>query len=170
MYGGGPRYMFEAAPLLLALAAGLVSIAPRELGGRAAGQGRARAVLALVFLLGFAYAGFKVVIRDAHVVKATTNVDERMFDVVRKQARPPALVFLPVPKGLPYTCKFYAAIAQNDPLLRGPIVYARDLGPKNHLLAAARPGRHHYRWNHETFRPVPIAIDGSPAPLHHEEP
>ena len=53
----------------------------------------------------------------------------------------PALVLLP-DKGFVYTSGFI----YNDPLLRNPILYARDIPDRISCLQAAFPGRHPYRY------------------------
>lgn len=53
----------------------------------------------------------------------------------------PALVLLP-DKGFVYTSGFI----YNDPLLRNPILYARDIPGRISCLQAAFPGRHPYRY------------------------
>jgi 4-amino-4-deoxy-L-arabinose transferase-like glycosyltransferase len=151
----GPRYIFEAMPLWTVLGAGVLFALYRRLVDSGAGAERVRAVLTAALLACFAYAGARAVRDDLPVCGAAPG-PMRMVDVVGEQAERPALVFVPIHESDEMTGLFYFLISQNDPALSGPIVFARDLGPRNELLAAALPGRHHYRWDHAKFGLVPI--------------
>jgi len=153
---GGPRYLFEALPLVIVLAAGAASTLSRRLTQAGLEPGRVRGLLALVLLLCFAYAGSRTLTSDLASHRRVSQVDARVFAAVKARAEAPALVFYPVRDRRGDTLMLFAALAQNDPGLDGPVLYARDLGPRNRLLAEARPGRHCYRWDHEKFRLVPI--------------
>jgi hypothetical protein len=158
----GPRYIFEAVPLVAALGAGALVMLGRRLAEAGVRPERVRAAALLVLVACFGYAGVRTLAEDLPGYRNYYGVDVRMFDVANAQAERPALVFVPVPPSPAMTCKFYAAIAQNDPALAGPLLYARDLGPENWRLAAALPGRHTYRWDHEAFRLVPMAPEPPP--------
>jgi len=163
----GPRYVFEIVPLVIVLLAGAMVAAWRRLCAAGIDGDRVRATLALAVGFCLVAATVKVVLSELPMHRRVSNVDRRMFDVVEAQAERPALVFLPVPPERRYVWQLYAAIAENDPALEGPILYARDLGPRNHLLAADRPGRHHYRWDVEQRRLVPITLAAAPEPAPH---
>jgi hypothetical protein len=82
----------------------------------------------------------------------------------------PALVFFTVEPSDESTNRFYAAIGRNSPNLDGPIVYARDLGERNAVLAAARPGRYAYRCDLATGALEPLALDGALPPVARPSP
>jgi hypothetical protein len=156
----GPRYMFEAVPLLIVLAAGCVALGCRKLGEVGVGLDRVRATAVLVLLLSSAYAALWIMTVGRRQFRNYCGVDVRVFRVVESQAERPAVVFVPTPMGTDYLHRFYAALGRNDPDLNGPILYARDLGPKNRVLLEARPGRRAYRWDHASFTLVPLGPDG----------
>jgi hypothetical protein len=55
---------------------------------------------------------------------------------------------------------YVLAFVANDPMLRNPVIYARDLGPRNAQLMACYPDRRPYAFNprgtdiHEMFTPL----------------
>jgi hypothetical protein len=98
---------------------------------------------------------------DWRVERAESLARRRTLAAIRAQAKPPAIVFLPVGGGHSDVGAFYAALAQNDPALEKGIIFARDLGARNRVLAAARPGHRLYRWDPESAKAAPLAL---PAP------
>jgi hypothetical protein len=160
---GGARYVFEALPLAIVLGAGVLTEGCRRLSGSAADPERAPAGLAWSAAIFVAYGAVTVVSADLPKLRNYFGVDTAMYAVVETAAERPALVFMPVGPSGGDTSRFVAMLAQNEPLLDGDIIYARDLGERNRLLARARPGRHAYRWDPERFALEPIDLATDPA-------
>ena len=161
----GPRYVFEALPLAIVLAAGTLGYVCDRLAVAGIRADRARATLLVLLALCFTYGTASTLHNELPYYRNLHSVDVRMFDVVRRRVQQPAIVFVPVPPSGRYTNKFVAAVARNDPALEGPILYARDLGERNRELIAALPGRHLYRWDDAAFSLEPLGSDGLPARL-----
>ncbi len=163
-YMGGPRYFYEASPLVIIL----VAVAFRALYLRLAAAGlgeRARAVLALAVLLSVAYAAGKTHLGEMALHRQGCRKTQRMFAAVRAGVDGPAVVFVPVAENKwGDVGEFYAALARNDPLLAGPMIYARDLGPHNAKLAAERPTHRLYRWDRQRAALTPIRLEELQAP------
>ncbi|MFW6162426.1 MAG: ArnT family glycosyltransferase [Planctomycetota bacterium] len=170
LWHGGPRYLFEALPLFAILVAAALHVVWRALKGAGAPPVRVRATICIIAGLSIAYTGARAVVTDLNFHPEGTPAEAwRLFRAVRGQATRPAVVFVPTPERAHYTWLWLAALGQNDASLSGPVIYARDLGPRNRRLARDLPGRHYYRYDHEQARLLPIeplrldAPDGSPA-------
>jgi len=155
----GPRYAFEALPVVVVLLAGGLWRLGELLAARGFAQRRVWRTLALVLVFCFAYAWGRTLLTQVPTYRTVHGVDVRMFRVVEASVRRPAIVFVPVPFGQTATSRFYAALGRNDPALDGPVLYVRDLGPNNSLFAETRPTRKLYRWNHEKFAVEPLRDD-----------
>ncbi|MFP4056839.1 MAG: glycosyltransferase family 39 protein [Candidatus Brocadiia bacterium] len=165
---GGPRYVFEALPVAVVLGAGaLVTVRERLLAG---GAGAERASAVLLLGLGFCavYGVAGTAVWELPRYRAAAKENAAMFEAMERQAEPPAVVFFPVGESDRHTAKFYLLVGRNDPGLSGPIVYARDLGPRNRLLAKELPDRNYYRWDHDRSALVPIEADETSAGEDHE--
>lgn len=138
----GPRFLYESTgPLLLLTARGLVTLPgllrrwlPAERAAAATGR------LYLALLIGFAYA--LLISGPSMAAFYSRNYADGNSDVlaaVDELALSDVVVFV----GAPY----YATVfARNDPLLRGPVIYARDYGlERSRELMRRFPGRRAYR-------------------------
>ena len=155
----GPRYVFEALPLFVVLAAGGIVALHARLGAAGIAPGRARAVLALALGLCVLYGTVATVAYELPKVGGSFH-EPRLTAEVGRAAGTPAIVFLPVTKSHRAACAFAAAVARNDPAMNGPVVFARDLGKRNPELMRALPDRRCYRWDRAAGRLVPLASDG----------
>lgn len=153
---GGPRYVFEALPCIIAIGAGAVVALHRRLAGAGVAHARAAAVIALGLAFCFAYSTAVVVGTDVPRFPPPQRADLRVFDAVEASAQRPAVVFMPVPPGNRFTRRLVAAVARNSPTMDGPILYVRDLGERNREVAAKYPGRHLYRWSDERGALLPL--------------
>ena len=148
----GPRYWYEALPFLLLLAGRGIQVLGQ---GVAAVRGRHAAVPTRSGRAGWlvpgVVSGLLIVFNLAQVLpgqwRAYTGYNDVSADSLRRVAAAhldPALVFVALHPAYPRR-DFGKVFFANDPLLRGPVVYARDLGPDhNRALLAAFPGRSPY--------------------------
>ncbi|HUT35624.1 MAG TPA: glycosyltransferase family 39 protein [Planctomycetota bacterium] len=161
---GGPRYVFETLPLIIVLAAGAIVAVYERAIARGVASSRARATLFVALAFCSVYAWARVATTELAAYRTLHSVDVRLYQRAEAQVERPALIFVRVLDSSAHTCKFYAAVSRNAPALEGPILYARDLGPKNGLLAAKRPGRHHYRLDLERSTLEAISVPEAPRP------
>lgn len=155
---GGPRFVFEVAPLTIVLAAGALVMLHERLVAAGIAAERVIAVLAAAVLLCVAYGIPDPLRRDARGFRKDARQHLTFFRRIEDQAERPAVVFVPIEASGKATALFYLLVGRNDPTLSGPIVYARDLGPRNELLAADLPGRHYYRWHTTDRRLEPLTL------------
>jgi len=167
VWGGGPRYAFEVAPVAIVLFCGAL-VSYGRLVTRAGFQGgRFTAVSAAVVLFSVGYGLRWTLGVDLAYLRSRAKDVHAIFGTIEAQARPPALVFLPMRASEKDTGLFYLAMGRNDPQMRGPLVYARDLGPGNAALAADLPARRLYRWLHEEKRLVELSPLTLRSPTRH---
>lgn len=143
----GPRYFFVALPALILLSARGVQALGAWLGGPA---GKAAVLTLLLALVGWAllisapryvqqYEGYNFVSRDA-------------LTRIERQTGKPALVFVPHSADWWHYGELFSA---NTPWLDGPIVVARDRGPRlNRQLLAHFPDRRAYRLLDDELQPL----------------
>ena len=157
---GGPRFVFEVAPLAIVLAAGaLVLLHERLVAGGVAAE-RAAAVLAAAVAVCLACGIRSPLTHEVRYFRKDARAHLAFFRRIEEEAGRPAVVFVPIEPSAKATGLFCLLVGRNDPTLSGPIVYARDLGPRNELLAADLPGRHYYRWSHRQQRLEPLILGG----------
>jgi hypothetical protein len=162
---GGPRYVFEALPLFAVLGAGTVVALYTRLVRAGISPARTRATLAAVLAFCFVYGLAAAVASQVQGLKEIVRHELRVFDRIAASAEQPAIVLIPVEPTLRSTKLLTAAVTRNDPMLGGPILYARDLGERNRELIAKFPGRHLYRWDDAAFSLEPLGADGLPTRL-----
>jgi len=152
---GGPRYVFEVLPVaIVLLAVAIVWLADRLV----AGGFRQREIVCVgiaVVLLCTGHAAWRTV-REQLPRQRKLARDQRQFLNSVAAVEKPAVVFVPLRLRVYDTWLFNLAVSQNSPGLDGPVVFARDLGPRNRLLLDALPGRRAYVWSHDEKRAVPL--------------
>ena len=157
VWAGGPRYVFEVAPVAIVLLCGALVRCHRLATRAGVHGGWFAAVGAAVVLFCVAYGLRWTLGVDLRYLRSRAEEIHGIFGAIEAHARPPALVFLPMRASEKDTGLFYLAMGRNDPRMGGPLVYARDLGPRNAALAADLPGRRLYRWLHEEERLVELS-------------
>jgi len=146
----GPKYWSEAMPALFLLSATGVRASARA-APRWFGLRRDLALRAIPFLVLYALAVYLPTSVD-YLARCRWGETPKVADAVRARGLHNAVVFVRTDEqsgGFDYT----SAFVFNDPLLRGDVVYARDLGTENSRLMAEYPGRSFYRYdfNQETL-------------------
>ncbi len=128
-YCYGPRFVFEAVPAILLLTAQSLTrltAVLRQFTHRP--TSRLRADLITLIAFAFVTGWIPSLPRLVGEYSSFSGVTARTINRARSARLSNALVF---------TRDYKAAFSQNRPDLSGPIVWARDLGPLNPLLAAA---------------------------------
>ncbi|MGI8588246.1 MAG: hypothetical protein ACR2M0_11250 [Chloroflexia bacterium] len=158
----GPRYWYEALPFLLLLSGWGIQLLGRRAaalvfvrgGGARAARAAGVAVPALVVGLLILYDLTQVMPGQVQAYTGYNDVTASSLQRVEAAHLDNALVFVALQPEYPrrdYGKVFFA----NDPLLRGPVVYVRDLGPgPNRRLLPSFPGR----------SPYYLPLDGPPKP------
>jgi hypothetical protein len=153
----GPRYWYEAMPVFLLVAGRgldlLGRVAARTAG--AAWRGRTRWLLPGALFAAFTlYTLTQAIPWQAGTYRGYNDITPAALARAEAGGLTDALVFVeldPARRNRDYGKVFFA----NSPLLDGPVVYVRDLGPEaNAYLASLHPGREPY-W---------LPLDGPPVP------
>lgn len=133
----GPRYYYEALPMVTLSAADWVCRRWRS------GSGRTRRFLLVFVALSFAgNAGLWV--RQAVFIGGAYAERRALYDAVESTVRRPALVFVRGPLGRRLPMSRHD-VARNHPLLETDVLYANDLGDDNVRLTRLYPDRLPYR-------------------------
>lgn len=155
----GPRHYLDSWPGLIILSALGLQDATAWFR-RKYGAGGSNSVL--IAVLGFfaLSAALYIPVRLADLTTRTLWVDPTVHEAVRTQVVTPALVFLDCPS---HPADYYCSgFVHNDPLLRGPILYARHLGTREDAQCLQHfPGRRGYR---VTYDPATGRVEVSPMP------
>ncbi|NQT85849.1 hypothetical protein HQ560_03735 [bacterium] len=167
---GGPRYGFETVPILIVFGAGLLTVIGKSLLARRGSRECALGALALPLLICLAYGTLATMGKSLPKLHRYLGIDGSVFRSIAARVEGPALVFVSVDESDESTQRFYAALGQNHPGLEGPIVYARDLGDRNAVLAQARPGRYAYRCDLATGGLEPLVVEGALPPTRRRDP
>ncbi|MDX1387925.1 MAG: glycosyltransferase family 39 protein [Acidobacteriota bacterium] len=145
----GARYWFSAVPALAVLSAlGIQAMLRRSSAGGFPSASRVVATGAVVAVL----ISSNLVIYLPRCVKALPGyggVDSDLKDAVEASRLRDAVVFVPT-SGPLFDDGFY----MNDPHLRGPVIFARDLGDQNAELLAEFPDREAWRWAEGRLEPL----------------
>jgi hypothetical protein len=149
----GPKYWSEAMPALFLLGAAGIRASVSS-GLRWFGLGRDFACRAVPFLVLYSLAVYLPTSAD-YLARCRWGETPRVANAARAAGLHNALVFVYTDErsgGFDYT----SAFVFNDPLLKGDVVYARDLGPENGRLMALYPERSYYRYdfNQETLEEI----------------
>ncbi len=147
----GPRYWYEALPFVLLLSGRGVQWLGQAAAAVLGGVGRVLHPVGAGPVIPALLIGLLMIFNLAQVLpgqwRAYTGYNDVSADSLRRVAAAHlnrALVFVALQPAYPrrdYGKVFFA----NDPLLQGPVVYARDLGPDhNRFLLNAFPGRTAY--------------------------
>ncbi len=142
----GPRYWYEALPFLLLLSGrGIVVLGRSGAALTGAGrQGRTRWVMAAVIGLLLLYNLTQTLPSQVRAYTGYNDVDASSLRTVAAAHLDHALVFVGLERAF-VRRDFGKVFFANDPLLHGPVVYARDLGAaRNRDLLAAFPDRQPY--------------------------
>jgi len=152
----GPRYWYEALPFLLLLSGRGLVVLGRSVAALAGPAGRRRVGLVMAALIGplLLYNVVQTLPGQVRAYTGYNDVDASSLRAVTAAHLDHALVFVGLDRAF-VRRDFGKVFFANDPLLRGPVVYARDLGPaRNHDLLAAFPDR----------RPYYLPLTGPPQP------
>jgi hypothetical protein len=160
----GPRLWYEMAPLLVLLAARGISVGVVRARSLACALGRgdrsewivepvAALVIASLVLFSFltwwgppapTQAAYVYVPQNVHHLSGFNSTDARILDVVHAQGLHTAVVL--VADDCPGWWCYGSVFPENDPLLQGDIIYARDRGPDaTQRLRELYPQRRFYR-------------------------
>ncbi|HMA35789.1 MAG TPA: hypothetical protein VKY74_15090, partial [Chloroflexia bacterium] len=147
----GPRYWYEALPFLLILSGRgvqvlgqLVTRAAPAPGSRAPGAGAAWGVPAILLAGLVVYNLAQVLPGQVRAYTGYNDVDATTWRRVTAAHLDHALVFVGLQRGFPRR-DFGKIFFAEDPLLRGPVVYVRDLGAElNRTLLPYFPDRQPY--------------------------
>ena len=155
----GPRFLFESlAGLVLLTARGITAMPDimQELFGIGDGR-RVRGWMTLivisVFVLGWA-SNLPALVRLYG--NNYWNVNAKLLEGVHKQGLDNAVVLV--------RSSYGSAFSANDPLLRSPVIYARDLGPaKNTALMRRFPDREFYTTDGKSLIRLPRSEGAAPS-------
>jgi len=155
----GPRHYLDSWPGLIILSALGIREAVRGLRRRFGISGSNAAVTSVgaLFMMSFV---LYVPVRLGDLVTRGLGVDPKVHDVARLHVKPPAVVFMQCPEEpAEYFC---SGFVHNDPLLDGPIIYARRISPEaDRACLASFPGRKGYLL---TYDPPSGAIEVTELP------
>lgn len=155
----GPRFYYEALPAIFLLSARgmyeLFRLPLRVWRGRGLPRDETLAAFMPALLLA-ALLLFNVRFYLPAQIGLYTNYNfssAAELDTVKKAGIHHALVFV-VSNPPGFWASYGNVFFENDPRLRGDIVYAHDLGASNRALYPYFPGRRHYRLNGTTLTPI----------------
>lgn len=154
----GPRFYFESTGAVAVLTAlGLRALPETYRTGTSSGARRV-VQLAAVGLVAASFVHAAVVRFPALMGEygpSYRGVDRSVRDAAQASGIEEAVVFV--------GNRYLSVYAENDPWLRGPLVWAKDLGARNRELLARLPGRRGFRYDEASRRFEPVE-GGAPAP------
>jgi hypothetical protein len=154
----GPRYYYVIIPWLALLSArGLIEL--YRLGARRfhGDSGRSVAAAAFPVLLGAALVAYDVgfyIPAQLPTYRVWNESSARTVQALQSTHLRQGLVFVAGPDSV-----YDVAFSLNSPLLSGRIVYARDEGSRDKVLASMYPGKPLWRFLAERLRPLQGAAD-----------
>jgi hypothetical protein len=153
----GPRYWYEGLPFMLLISGRGMDLLGRITASQLKGAWAARArwfVPGVLFALFTTYSLTQTLPAQAQFYTDYNDISAEPVEQVENAHLTNAVVFVALEKTRPdrdYGKVFFA----NDPLLRGDVIYARDLGPANNAYLVSRlPGR----------VPYYLPLEGPPVP------
>jgi len=152
----GPRHYFELLPLFLLVSACGLRALPDMIGRKLRiERPQAKRVLLALCAATVAICLLGYLPPRLHIYRLRGDY----YDIraVTADVRTPALVFIedkPRRRIYPYMAGFQL----NDVLLRGPVIFARDLGARNQSLLSAFPGRNAYKLTVSPLKLTPFHV------------